>query len=130
MAAQSASAWRAQAGKKRGLVRVGENTDNCVDAVIHSKWAKLEILEQVFEKEMEGHLLHDVGLSRSINLSDPHGGESQRHRLTSKSNPCYYCIRPNRLFVLMSAPRVAWTRSARTAGCQVGSCCGQTVEVA
>jgi hypothetical protein len=60
---QSASAWRAQARKKRGLIRAGENTDNCVDAAIHSKWAKLEILEPVFEKKMEGRLLHDMGLS-------------------------------------------------------------------
>ena len=45
----------------------------------------------------------------SINLSDPHGGES---------NPCYYSIRPNRLFVLMSALRIASTRSAWTAGCR------------
>ena len=49
----------------------------------------------------------------SINLSNPRGEES---RLCAPQSPARVALRSNRLFVLMSASSIAWTRSSQTLG--------------
>jgi hypothetical protein len=83
---------------------------------LSSKSAKQEILERGFEKEMEHRLLHDMCLSleyRSALFLWERVPRTSTHLILART-----AFRSNCLFVLMSAPSIAWTRSARTPGCR------------